>query len=778
MKGIGRIKFRYDFSGWRFLGHNHSHRLFLRFLVSYLVVLFIPIIIGTVTYNEALSLVKRDLRELNLAVLKQSKDVLNNQLAEVETLVQQLSINPQINKFVPVQQPLHPDDYYKMKQVVDEVLPYKITRDFIYDFLIYFKNSDYIISSDTVYEASFFKVKVGDNPLLLNELKNEQYRVGEYLPVTHISLSKNSPAIPYVRSLPFTPYIWNNRMEGTIMVLINDTAIRKLLTRANIAQGGWAYIADRDGNVITGVSSSDQAIVPVPVGAGEGFIQKRIAGQKMIVTYTTSNYNQWKYIAVVPARTALAKVNFIQTTIILFVVGSLLAGIFLAYYLTYHNTEPLQKIIGILKNESLEDRSGTPANAYQYLQGSIAQLITSNKSLQETMRQQRPLVRAALFDQILIRGFNNQNEINTVLNYLGFERQPGSYLLMVVQMYAWGELLNPEIIQELDMAKVVVKEVVTRQLGERVYLHDIDPNKLAVLLTWDPDSPATVAVAMREIETIQAELLGSYNIRVFCGVSAIHADPAGISQAYEEAKMALDYKWLEDEAAILWYHQIPQATEIYYYPIDLEQRLLNLAQTGEFKPLQALLEQIAAENLRRKLAPEMHQQLVYAMKGSVLRIISQMNLTAPEEAALQEPVGRIDQNRALDENLKELQAAYALICARKNEQKTSHAVRLQQKILDYIDQVWNQPDLCLQKVAAQFSLTEGYLSHFFKDQTGENFTTYLEKLRITKACELLRSGRLNVAEVAEQVGYNSPQAFRRAFKRVTGINPSGFSEQQ
>ena len=743
-------------------------------MVSYLVVLFIPIIIGTVTYHEALGLVKRDLRELNLAVLKQSKDVLNSQLGEVETVVQQILINPRINNFVPTRRPLKPNDYYRMRQVVDEVRPYKITRDFIYDFLIYFKNSHYIISSDTVYEASFFKERVGDNPVLFDELKNEQYRMGEYLPVTHIQLNKDTPAIPYVRSLPFTPYIWNNRMEGAIMVLINDTAIRKLLARANIAQGGWAYIADRDGNIITGVASAGKTIIPVKVGEDEGFIQQRVAGQNVIVTYTTSAYNRWKYVAVVPARTALARVNFIQMTISCFILGSLLAGLFLAYYLTYHNTEPLQKIIGILKEESFEDRSEKTGDAYQYLQGSIAQLITNNKNLQETMKQQRPLIRAAFFDQILNRGLNNQNEMDTVLKYLGFERKPGSYLVMVVQMYAWGELINPEIIQEYDMSKVLVKEVLSKHLEGRAYLHDLDPSKLAVLLTWSQDQPATVADAAQSIARIQAELADSYQIRLFFGVSAIHTDLANISRSYEEAKSALDYKWVEDEATILWYQQIPQATAVYYYPIDLEHRLLNLAKMGEFKQLKVLLEQIAAENIRRKLAPDMSQQFVYAVKGSILRLISQMNLAPQEETAIRGLIDRIDQSKAIEENLKEFQAAYALICTRKNEQKTSHNAKLQEKILEYIHQVWDQPDLGLQKVASQFSLTEGYLSHFFKDQTGENFTTYLEKVRIDKACAMLQAGELTVAEIAEKVGYNSPQAFRRAFKRVTGINPSGF----
>nr|WP_252198399.1 AraC family transcriptional regulator [Clostridium sp. MCC353] len=77
----------------------------------------------------------------------------------------------------------------------------------------------------------------------------------------------------------------------------------------------------------------------------------------------------------------------------------------------------------------------------------------------------------------------------------------------------------------------------------------------------------------------------------------------------------------------------------------------------------------------------------------------------------------------------------------------------------------------LAKIGAVFRISEGYLSSVFKEQTGTNFADYLEKIRIDQACELLKNEKMTINEIAQKVGYNSVQSFRRAFKRVKNMSP-------
>ena len=86
-------------------------------------------------------------------------------------------------------------------------------------------------------------------------------------------------------------------------------------------------------------------------------------------------------------------------------------------------------------------------------------------------------------------------------------------------------------------------------------------------------------------------------------------------------------------------------------------------------------------------------------------------------------------------------------------------------------------NLSLFSVASTFGLSAGYLSHFFKEQTGANFSTHLESVRMTNAQTLLADETVQIQEVARKVGYSNAYSFRRVFKKVTGASPSEYRLQ-
>jgi YesN/AraC family two-component response regulator len=76
--------------------------------------------------------------------------------------------------------------------------------------------------------------------------------------------------------------------------------------------------------------------------------------------------------------------------------------------------------------------------------------------------------------------------------------------------------------------------------------------------------------------------------------------------------------------------------------------------------------------------------------------------------------------------------AFVQIASGVNEQKRSHNSGLKDRILAYIAAHYEDPQMCVVMIAGQFNLSESYFSQFFKMQTGEVFSNYLEKLRIDR----------------------------------------------
>ena len=65
----------------------------------------------------------------------------------------------------------------------------------------------------------------------------------------------------------------------------------------------------------------------------------------------------------------------------------------------------------------------------------------------------------------------------------------------------------------------------------------------------------------------------------------------------------------------------------------------------------------------------------------------------------------------------------------------------------------------------------------FRGVAGEAPLQYLSRHRIEKAARLLRSSNAGVAEIAQQVGYDSEAAFCRAFGRRMGLPPAAFRKR-
>ena len=82
--------------------------------------------------------------------------------------------------------------------------------------------------------------------------------------------------------------------------------------------------------------------------------------------------------------------------------------------------------------------------------------------------------------------------------------------------------------------------------------------------------------------------------------------------------------------------------------------------------------------------------------------------------------------------------------------------------------------LDLKKLARDVGCAPPYLSRLVKRETGKTLLLHLRALRIGKAAELLSQNKLNITEVALEVGYQSLSHFSKAFSLEKGMTPSQF----
>jgi len=215
---------------------------------------------------------------------------------------------------------------------------------------------------------------------------------------------------------------------------------------------------------------------------------------------------------------------------------------------------------------------------------------------------------------------------------------------------------------------------------------------------------------------------------------------------------------------------------------DQPRRMDNL----DFRPLRDRLEYTGAgdfdkvfdEYLSTLAATDLHTSLAW----DYLRVEALMTAAAivkdaggvPEDVL---PIRKYEKEQFSDRELDNLTPAKELLVAAlryRDVHSPLHGNSSVSRARYYLSQNYTNPNLMLQDVAGEVSMSNSRFSTVFAQETGYTFTEYLTMLRISKAQELLKATDLRSSKIAQAVGYTDPHYFSYLFKKRTGMTPSEY----
>ena len=112
------------------------------------------------------------------------------------------------------------------------------------------------------------------------------------------------------------------------------------------------------------------------------------------------------------------------------------------------------------------------------------------------------------------------------------------------------------------------------------------------------------------------------------------------------------------------------------------------------------------------------------------------------------------------------------------KKKESTQTDLLENVKQYIEENFDNSELCAQSIADKFKLSAKYLSYEFKEYTGMSLLVYLQKKRIDVACELLETTNMAVGEVSYKIGIENENYFYTLFKKNVGMTPKQYRQSK
>ena len=142
-------------------------------------------------------------------------------------------------------------------------------------------------------------------------------------------------------------------------------------------------------------------------------------------------------------------------------------------------------------------------------------------------------------------------------------------------------------------------------------------------------------------------------------------------------------------------------------------------------------------------------------------------------------------NKGEGKDLHKLKHLTALICVElideglkpdiDTRKETSGYQRGVRPIAEYLNMHYQQ-NISISELAEMCGFTPNYFSTCFKKLFGDSPQAYLNKLRISKAKQLLLTSNDKIEYIAPQCGFGNPSTFTTAFKSATGMTPTEYRE--
>ena len=119
----------------------------------------------------------------------------------------------------------------------------------------------------------------------------------------------------------------------------------------------------------------------------------------------------------------------------------------------------------------------------------------------------------------------------------------------------------------------------------------------------------------------------------------------------------------------------------------------------------------------------------------------------------------------------------AVISNRKNEFGKQSKSQLSEAI-KYVDEHYQDSNLCLNQVAKEINISPSYLSAMFSKENKTTFVEYMTTKRMEHAKKMLLTTGEKSQTIAEQVGYKDPHYFSYIFKKTYGLSPKEFRTKE
>lgn len=733
--------------------------LFYQYLLSYLLVLGIPIlIIGFTVYSHFVSLMKEQSFEANRSMLAQVRDIVDSKYREMMSMAGTISSDPTFSSNMP-------ETAYDILLAKNR-LNFSTGNKFVEELMFYPRNGDYIFSYKSSYRFDFFKeiyqFQEWKPVQLKTELDNLK-RAKLLLATRKESSTSTSNQIVYMIPIPVNSL----NPKGTAIFSVNETSYQELFKNSMKLNVKNTFVINKDGQVLTSLYPFEQLdrdiMERLELSDDEGTSAVKSGEELFHVSYAKSHGTGWTYVTVVPDLELMRPVTDIKNKSVFAAILVVFIGVLFIYAGMRMNYNPIRMLIR--QGDAKWGSMLRGAHGFE----TIRKIMEHAESIQERLKEHEeittPALREHLLNRLLKGQFKNTEHFNEEGQVVGLALQQSTYQVAILQ---FGEHSSETEEQKRDFYQIwysLFKE------GMEVYLVDlIEDGRTACIISVDEKEPWPE----RDWLLLHERFTELTSIPMTLGVGNPSSEVGRLYKSFIEASTSLQYSIIKGKNKVIFFRETSaEQNDRFWYPDQELKHLIRAIHKKETEEIQRnadfLINKIRDNSTTMFMATYLCVDVVQSVWKTMQELYGNrfQSEPFPDVMAL-----------TRKESFDELAAIVLQVCtfavAEMNHNDQSSDDDLYQAMVQYIEQNGFDYHFSVQNMADSLSWSASHIRKVFKEKSNMTISEYVNEQRIIRAKLLLTTTKLSLQYIVRRIGYADVSSFIRKFKQHTHATPGDY----
>lgn len=381
----------------------------------------------------------------------------------------------------------------------------------------------------------------------------------------------------------------------------------------------------------------------------------------------------------------------------------------------------------------------------------------------------------SMISKLLLNDFYDEEELERNFN---FPKKDSLYVAAVLDIY----IKNAEIWNQEDKKLChyaicnVMGDMFKEAMSFGTCMNENGMICIVFRLYHEDNAELQLQERMEQVCTVAEDYLGLVVTAYF---GDLRTSLGEVNESYNEALALKKYQLFHDKKGVYFYSDTqtkPHLSKEYFSREDRKQ-LLSLMRANNHDGVHALIRKVFAKMMEGNLDPD----TVYMHVTDLFSVV--LDFATEYRTELQKPnenvslFSHIMSAPSLEQLQKFVMDAADRVMAQINQKDIDSQAKLAQKVAEYIDANFANPNLKLEIIAGEFYINIQYLCSIFKKHRSTTIGNYILDVRMGNAQRELLDGAESITVVAYHCGYEDVGYFSKCFKRYFGLSPKKFIEK-